>query len=70
MQVHVVISHLVEYLERRGEKAGLGFWSEQAMEACHHAFRVEWERSKVFWDHPNCGQKLFNTVTRFNAKIL
>ena len=33
------MSHVVEFLERRGEKKGLGFWSEQAMEACHHAFK-------------------------------
>ena len=64
----MVMSHIVEFLERRGEKAGLGYWSEQAMEACHHAFKVEWEKNKVYWEHPKCAKMLFKTVTRFNAK--
>ena len=66
----MVMSHVVEFLERRGEKKGLGFWSEQSMETYHHAFKVEWEKNKVHWEHPNCAQMLLKTVSRFNAKNL
>ena len=64
------MSHLVEFIERRGGEMGLGFWSEQAMEACHHAFRLEWDRNKVFWEHPKVGEKLLSAVVRANSKNL
>ena len=68
LQVHIVMSHLIEFLGLKGADRGLGFWSEQAMEACHHAFKLEWERNKVFWDHPKYGQKLLQSVVRANSK--
>ena len=36
----MVESHIVEYLSLKGEEAGLGFYSEQAMESVHHDFKV------------------------------
>ena len=70
LKVHIVICHLKEFLRLKGGVAGLGFFSEQAMESCHHSFKTEWERNKVFWDHPNCGEKLHQTVVRVNSKNL
>ena len=43
----------------KGEKAGLGFWSEQAMEAGHHDFKMEWEKVKVSGNHAEYGERLF-----------
>ena len=42
---------------------GLGAYTEQSFESCHH-FKVEWERSKVDLDHPNVGPVLLDTVVR------
>ena len=36
----MVEHHIVEFLALKGEAAGLGFYSEQAMEAVHHDFKV------------------------------
>ena len=37
---HIVETHIVQYLDRRGDGTkGLGYWSEQAMESCHHDFK-------------------------------
>ena len=68
LKVHIVMKHFSQFLERKGGLYGLGYYSEQAMESCHHAFKVEWNRNKVYWDHPNCAEKLFQTVVRFNSK--
>ena len=32
--------HVMDFLDLKGESAGLGFYSEQAMEAVHHDFKV------------------------------
>ena len=36
----MVFSHIEDFLEIKGESAGLGFWCEQAFESCHHDFKV------------------------------
>ena len=50
------------------ENAGLGFWSEQSMEAGHHDFKLEWE--KVNPDHAEYGDRMEKTVVRYNGKHL
>ena len=54
----------------KGEVAGLGFWSEQAMEAGHHDFKIEWEKVKVSANHAEYGERLFRTVVRYAGKHL
>lgn len=36
----MVEQHISEFLLLKGESAGLGFFSEQAMESVHHDFKV------------------------------
>ena len=36
----MIEKHVVDFLDLKGESAGLGFYSEQAMEAVHHDFKV------------------------------
>ena len=61
-------SHVSPFLEKRVEGVGLGFLSEQAMEAAHHDFKTEWENNKVAFDHKDIGEKLLKTVVRYNSK--
>ena len=63
-KVHCVERHLSEFLEHKGLQAGLGAYSEQAMETAHADFKVEWERVKVGPNHENYAKNLFNAVIR------
>ena len=69
-QVHVIETHVVEFLKMKGEIAGLGFWSEQSMESGHHDFKLEWEKVKVSENHAEYAERLFNTVVRYAGKHL
>ena len=69
-KVHIVESHVSEFLKLKGEIAGLGFWSEQAMEAGHHDFKIEWEKVKVSANHAEYGERMFQTVVRYAGKHL
>ena len=44
IQVHITITHVTEFLAFTKEYAGLGFYSEQAMESSHHDFKVRKEQ--------------------------
>ena len=68
MQVHIIESHVSEFLKLKGEVAGLGFWSEQAMEAGHHDFKTEWEKVKVSANHAEYSERMFQTVVRYAGK--
>lgn len=69
-QVHMVERHIVDFLELKGEVAGLGFWMEQAMESVHHDFRIFWERYKVDINHPEFGLRLRAAVSAYNRRHL
>ena len=68
--MHIVEAHVAEFLKLKGEVAGLGFWSEQSMEAGHHDFKMEWEKVKVSANHDEYGDRMFNTVVRYAGKHL
>lgn len=68
LKVHLLESHLQEFLVRRGDVHGAGFWSEQAMEACHYDLQEEWEDVMVEETHPKYMDKLKGTVVRYNGK--
>ena len=61
---------MVEFLKQKGETAGLGFWSEQSMEAGHHDFKLEWEKVKVSPNNEQYGHRMLNTVVRYAGKHL
>ena len=67
-QVHILESHVVEFLRSKGEKHGMGFYSEQAMESMHYELREEWGVQKLDINHPNYGDKLKGVVARINGK--
>ena len=69
-KVHIVEVHVAQFLKMRGEKYGLGMLSEQAMESCHHDFKIEWENRKVGLSHSELGDRLLDTVVRYNSKHL
>ena len=58
-KVHCVFEHIVQFLEIKELKTGLGAWSEQAMESVHHDLKLEWERSKVGPNHTDYESILF-----------
>ena len=67
-KVHIVETHVIEYIQLRNESAGLGHWSEQAMESTHHDFKEEWSKVKVSLNNKEFYQKLLQTVIRYNGK--
>ena len=67
LQYHIVETHIVQYLDKRGDGTkGLGYWSEQAMESCHHDFKEFWSHTKVDQDHPNFAERLLSTIIKYN----
>ena len=69
-QVHIIETHVAEFLKLKDEIAGLGFWSEQSMESGHHDFKLEWEKVKVSTNHVEYTERLFTTVIRYAGKHL
>ena len=59
---------MAEFLKLKGEKTGLGFWSDQAMESGHHDFKLEWEKVKVSPNHEEYGDRLLKTTVRYAGK--
>lgn len=68
LKVHLLESHLEEFLKIHSEKYGAGYYSEQAMESCHKDFKVEWDTCKVNESHEDYGRKLKRTTVRYNGK--
>ena len=48
--------------------AGLGYFSEQAVEAVHADFGAFWKKYKVPLEHPDYLKQLFRAVIAYNAK--
>ena len=46
---------------------GLGFWSEQAMESCHHDFAQAWSLRKYGKDHEHYADKFLDCVLDYNS---
>lgn len=68
LKVHLLESHLEQFLVSKGGKKGAGYWSEQAMEACHYDLNNEWETVKVDEKNPLYLPKLKDTIVRYNGK--
>ena len=67
-KVHLVFSHIADFLELKDEVSGLGKWTEQAMESAHHEFKNEWNLKRLDVTHPKFGENFLQTVVRFNSK--
>lgn len=70
LQVHLLESHVQDFLESKGGVAGMGFWSEQAMESCHHDFKMELENDKLSSESQEYLDRLLSIVVRYNSKHL
>ena len=70
LKVHLLETHAMEFLIGKGEKHGLGYYSEQAMESMHKELKSEWGSEKVDVKHPNFGDNLKKTIVRINGKHL
>ena len=70
-KVHIVESHIVQFMDRKKEQGytthGLGFWSEQAFESCHHDLSEAWNLRKFGKDHQEYEQKFFNCFLDYNS---
>ena len=67
---HIVESHIIQYLEIRGDGTkGHGYWSEheQAMEISHHEFKEFWSLTSVHQDQPNFAEKLLSAIIKYNS---
>ena len=61
---HMVEQHVQESIEMKHPDRGLGAYTEQAFESCHHHFKEEWAHSKVNINHPDHSQKMMDSVIR------
>lgn len=74
-KVHTVVDHVVQFLclQRTLGKPmmGLGFWSEQVVEAAHHDFSSMWStRFQVGLDHPSYADRLRRCVVTYCSQHL
>jgi hypothetical protein len=67
-KVHMVMTHVKQFLEMKADGKGLGYWSEQAFESVHADFKEMWETVKVDIDHPEFLTKLLSCVIRWNSR--
>lgn len=64
-KVHAVFFHVEKFCNEH--QKGLGFYSEQAMEAVHYDFSKTWAKYKVSRNNTNYGNKLLRAVCEYNA---
>ena len=48
--------------------AGIGYWSEQAFEAVHANFKVDWDTVKVDLGHKEYMERLTAAMSRYNSR--
>ena len=64
VKVHLVMEHVVQQIQRKHPGYGIGVVTEQAFESAHHAFKLEWLKTKVDADHHDYAKRLFDAVVR------
>ena len=70
-KIHIIQHHVIDFLKRKGEEYGLGWWSEQAFEAVQSDMKKEWDKVKICdKNHPDFPQRLLDFVVRYNSKHL
>ena len=69
-KIHLIFDHLAKFLESKGSLAGLGRWSEQAMESVHlhHYMKIEWEKTKVRQNHSEFEEIFRKFIIKYNSK--
>lgn len=65
-KLHAVFFHVKQFCIKH--QKGLGFFSEQAMEAVHYDFSMTWAKYKVSRNNPDYIQKLLRAVCEYNSQ--
>lgn len=63
-KAHLVMSHVINQINTRHPGYGIGAMTEQSFESCHHAFKVEWLKTKVDPEHSDYAQRHLDAVVR------
>ena len=63
-KAHLVMSHVIPQINTRHPGYGIGAMTEQSFESCHHAFKVEWLKTKVEPEHSDYAQRHLDAVVR------
>jgi hypothetical protein len=69
-KAHIVMVHVSQFLDRRGDGKGLGYFSEQSFESVHADYKLDWESVKLEIDHPDYLATFFDCFVRWNARHL
>lgn len=64
-KIHIIFEHVVEFCEYYGQ--GLGYFSEQAMEAVHCDFKATWNNYKISKDHEDYFTNLLRSTCVYNS---
>lgn len=64
-KVHAVFFHVEDFCLKH--KKGLGFFSEQAMEAVHFDFKLVWNKYKVNENNLQYSHRLQKAICEFNS---
>ena len=67
-KVHMVMTHVKQFLEMKDDWKVLSYWSEQAFESVHADSKEMGETVKVDMDHPEFLTKLRSCVIRRNSR--
>lgn len=67
LKFHILEVHIVEFLEYKDSRYGLGYWTEQALEAIHCDFKKFWLRRKVDTNNLKFSETLFKAVIAYNS---
>ena len=66
-KIHIKLEHIVDFFYVKGEKKGLGYYSEQVFESVHHDFKVFEENSSVHFEHKRFKEMQLKTLIRYNS---
>ena len=63
-KAHLVMGHVIPQIHTRHPGYGIGAMTEQSFESCHHAFKIEWLKTKVDPEHSDYAQRHLDAVVR------
>ena len=66
VKVHLLVEHVVPFVQKHIGNSGLGLLCEQETESSHSKFRVAWKRYSRTPDSPKYGEMLVKCVVDYN----
>ena len=64
MQVHLLESHVQEFLGSKGDGAVVGYWLEQSTKSCHHDLKMEVENDKLSSESQEYLDKMWSILVK------